>query len=529
MLRKIIEKRAQKLTLGHPSGMYSQVGGQLSLRPADEVTPEVALTTSAVYSAVKIIGETMATLPLPVKKRDGKNTVEAVDHPAWELLNGMSNPEQTAREWRELMGSWAALRGTAYSEIEYNRNREPIALWPLPADSVQPYRANDNAPLQYKIRLNSGGGVIVDSDRILKLIGFSWNGVEGVDIVRYFAQSIGVSLNSERFADKFYENGSMAGGILSYPGVLGADAKKNLKESWEYAHRGLENAHRVAILEGGMKWEKLTVDNDAAQFIETRKFQVTEFARIFRIPPHMLADLDRATFSNIEQQGIDFVTYSLMPWLTRFEKRLEASLLTPSERKSHFIRHMVQALMRGDNASRSAFYQSAILTGWMSRNEARELEDMNPVEDADELFIPSNVQTDSSMGDQSDAEDVPADDSMDSADTQARSWNMVYRTVLAEVAAREKADLCRAYDKRGSDPVKYAESLASFTASHPEYIRRKLAPVITAYADCVGMRANVDAVVDGMMAIPFDGDPSEYMASRIAQYGSMDIRGAVLP
>lgn len=523
MIRQAIERRSQRLTLGHPSSI-SQVGGVISFsKNAGDVTTETALTVPVVFASVKIIAETMAMLPLLLLENTEDGRREARDNPVWRVLHDQSNPDQTSYEFRELMCAWACLTGTAYAEIERDNAGRVLALWPIPMHLVTPERDADGK-LQYKVRNPAnGGGAVLSADRMLKQIGFSWNGIQGVDMVSYFAQTIALAQSAETYSNKFFENGSQAGGALVYPGALTPEAKLNMKQSWETAHRGLTNAHRVAILEHGLKWEKMTVDPEAAQLIETRKYQVVDWARVTRIPLHMLSDLEHATFTNIEHQGQEFVTYTMMPWLTRFEKRYDASLLSEKERQTLYTKHRVQALLRGDNASRATFYHQMLQDGVFSIDEVREFEDINAQPDSlgDVYYRPLNLGL---VGDGAPEPVTNPNDETRVAD----AFNIVYRSALAEISAREKADIMRACEKRGADAVAFGADVAKFYESHAEYVARKLSPVILAYARSIDATANVAGIVAEIVAAKIDpAFPASSLAQSAAAYQMLDIRNTV--
>jgi hypothetical protein len=204
-------------------------------------------------------------------------------------------------------------------------------------------------------------------------------------------QSIGVGLALEEYGARFFGNGARPGGVLKHPGILSEDALRRLQASWSADNEGLSNSHRMKILEEGLSYEAIGIPPEEAQFLESKKFQVNEIARWFRIPPHMLADLERATFSNIEEQGLEFVIYTLGPWLTRHEQAIERDLLTEAERQTLFVEYLVNGLLRGNITSRFQAYQQALQSGWMNANEVRGLENMNPYDGGDTYLQPLNM------------------------------------------------------------------------------------------------------------------------------------------
>lgn len=502
MLLQAIEKRALAITLGHPSriredGTFSLVGiGGANTAGAD-VTERTALTVPAIYCAVKIIAETAAMLPLSVYQRDGKQRRELPDHATSIVLDESPNTEQTGYEFREMMTAWAALRGVAYAEIVRDNGGRVVALWPIPPDWVNTIR-DENGELAYRIYTptslyqTESGYKILAAENVLRLSGFTYGSLRGVDLVTYFAQTMGLAMATEKYGAQFFANGSVPGGMLKYPGTLTEDARINIKRSWEERHKGLDMAHRIAVLEGGMEWAAMGVTNEHAQFIETRQFQIEEFARLLRLSPTKLMDFRRATFSNIEYLGIEFVTDTMMPWLTRHEKRFNLSLLTPAERRQGmYTRHVVQALLRGDNASRSNLYHQMVLDGIYSPNEVRALEDVDPQPDGlgDVYYRPVNVTT---VG----AGALPPSD----AERMDDAFDIVFHSALREIVSRERADVMRATEghlaKGDIDAARTA--IESFYGGHVDYVTRKIKPVVTGYLRAFNSNSSADEVSERM-------------------------------
>jgi len=371
-----------------PYASFALMGGMTAA--GVKVTEDISLQSTTVFAAMRIIAESVASLPLVIFRRRGRAKERATDHPLYGVLHDLANGELTAMELRETIMGHAALWGTAYGEIEYDAAGQVRGLWPLRADSGFPIH-DEAGKLWLQYRLPGGQEVRLPWYRIHKVQGISRDGVVGYEPIRLAAQAVGLILGTERYGAAFFQNGARPGGVLEHPGHLNPKARDALRAQWTAMHSGLNNAQRVAILEEGMKFNALGIPNEEAQFLQTRQFQVTEIARLFRIPPHMLADLDRATFSNIEHQSLEFVMHTLRPWLVRVEQAIYRDLLTPAERQTLFARHIVEGLLRGDTTSRYAGYQSGINTGWMTRNEARELEDLNPLDGLDEPLVPLNM------------------------------------------------------------------------------------------------------------------------------------------
>lgn len=353
------------------------------------VNEENALTFSAVYACIRILSESVAMLPLLTYERQGKSKERALNHPLYGLLHRLPNPEMTSFEFRETLIAHVASWGNGYAEIEWSQSGRPLALWPLNPAKMKVTR--QNGELLYLYDLAAGQTVRLPAWRVHHIRGLSSNGIVGYSPIRLAMQSIGLGLGLEEYGARFFGNGARPGGVLKHPGILSDTAYKRLKDSWTDAHEGLSNAHRLKILEEGLDYQAIGIAPEEAQFLESKKFQVNEIARWFRIPPHMLADLERASFSNIEEQGLEFVIYTLGPWLVRHEQAIERDLLTEGERQSTFVEYQVNGLLRGNITSRFQAYQSALQSGWMSPNEIRSLENMNPYDGGDTYLLPLNM------------------------------------------------------------------------------------------------------------------------------------------
>jgi HK97 family phage portal protein len=348
------------------------------------VTPDSAMACAAVFSCVRVVSEDVAKLPLILYRRTSDGGKErAKDHPLYARLHDTPNSWQTSVEWREMMQGHLELRGNAYA-LKVMSGRQLLELIPLHPDKVT-VRQDERFRLSYDI-----AGTAYSADQILHLRGMSSDGFTGMSTITHAREAIGLAQATERHGASLFGNGARPGGVLVHPGKLSPEAAKRLKDQWDATHGG-ENANSTAVLEEGVSWTQLGMTSEDSQFLETRKFQRSEIASFFRIPPHKIGDLERATFSNIEHQALEYVTDSLMPRLVRWEQRLNASLLNPSERGAYFFEFLTEGLLRGDTKARYDAYQSAIASGWMSRNEARIRENMNPEVGLDEFLRPLNM------------------------------------------------------------------------------------------------------------------------------------------
>lgn len=385
-LSKFFEKRAHPASDSEWSRWF---GRGIQTNAGVDVTVDSALTYAAYYACIRVISETIATLPLLLYKRTARGKDRAPELPLYNLLHHAPNPEMTSVEYRETKLAHVLSWGNHYSEIETNGAGKPIALWPLRPDKTEVARVNGQ--LVYPYTLPSGEVKILPAYRVHHLRGLGNDGIIGYSPVRIAMQAIGLGLGTEEYGARFFGNGARPGLIVRHPGKLSQAAAKRIEESFASDHQGLSMAHRTKVLEEGMDISTIGIPPEEAQFLETRKFQALEIARIFRVPPHMIGDLDRATFSNIEEQSLNFVIYTLRPWLVRDEQRMAADLLSETEQKTLLIEYLVDGLLRGNIVSRYQAHQIAINTGFYTRNEVREIENKNPIDGLDEPLMPLNM------------------------------------------------------------------------------------------------------------------------------------------
>ena len=359
------------------------------------VNPQTAMQSAAVYSCVKVLAESIGMLPINLYKASGKSLVLADDHPLYYLLHDQPNDYQTIVEFLEMLVISLCLRGNAYAWINRTRSGRVVELIPLHPDMVRAEMTNASS-VNYQVTLPDGTLKTFSTGEIFHVKGLTLNGYIGISPIAYARESIGLALATEKFGSQLFRNGAKMGGVLEHPGKLSTEAYNRLKASFDDAHSG-ENAHKTALLEEGMKFSKVAMTADDSQFLETRKYQRSEIAAVFRVPPHMIGDLERATFSNIEQQSLEFVQYSLMPWLTRIEKAIKRDLFSKEDKKAKLnVKCDIAALLRGDAAARASYYNSGIMSGWLTRNEARQSESdvgiiLNPIDGLDLPLVPMNM------------------------------------------------------------------------------------------------------------------------------------------
>ena len=373
------------------SGYAFYFGGTTS---GKAVTERSAMQMTAVYSCVRILAEAVAGLPLHLYryKEDGGKE-KALDHPLYLLLHDEPNPEMSSFVFRETLMTHLLLWGNAYAQIIRNGKGEVIALYPLMPNRMvvdrdihgqlyyQYTRSTEEAPTMKGVTVN-----LPPSD-VLHIPGLGFDGLVGYSPIAMAKNAIGMAIACEEYGAKFFANGAAPGGVLEHPGTI--KDPQRVRESWQSTFGGSGNSNKIAVLEEGMKYTPIGISPEQAQFLETRKFQINEIARIFRVPPHMVGDLEKSSFSNIEQQSLEFVKYTLEPWLVRWEQSIQRTLFSPEEKKQYFAKFNVEGLLRGDYASRMSGYATARQNGWMSANDIRELENMDriPAEEGGDLYL----------------------------------------------------------------------------------------------------------------------------------------------
>ena len=348
------------------------------------VTERSAMQMTAVYACVRILSEAIAGLPIHLYKYTSDGGKEkAIDHPLYQLLHDEPNPEMSSFVFRETLMTHLLLWGNAYAQIIRNGKGDIIALYPLMPNRMRVDR-DDKGQLYYTynrvydeaLKTKSMTVVLKPYD-VLHIPGLGFDGLVGYSPIAMAKNAIGLAIATEEYGAKFFANGAAPSGVLEHPSTLKNPEK--LREAWQSQFGGSQNSNRIAVLEEGLKYTPISISPEQAQFLETRKFQINEIARIFRVPPHMVGDLEKSSFSNIEQQSLEFVKYTLDPWVVRWEQNLQRILLNPDEKKDYFFKFNVDGLLRGDYASRMTGYATARQNGWMSANDIRELENLDRI------------------------------------------------------------------------------------------------------------------------------------------------------
>jgi HK97 family phage portal protein len=388
---------------------YFGIGPTASGEPVSEWT---ALNFSAVWAAIQCIAGAVGSLPLFLYKRLPNGGKERfVDHPLYEKLHDQPNPEMTSMVWRETIQAHVLSWGNGYCEIQRDQANRVVALWPITPDRVTPDRRQPGGELFYRV-LNptTNREVEMAPEDVLHIPGLGFDGVKGYSVIAKAREAIGMGLAYERFGNTFFANGAGFGGALQFPRPLSDKAMTNLRTSIEARHKGPGKAHQFVILEDGGTWASTSMPLDDAQFLQGRKFQVTEIARWFNMPPHKLRDLERATFSNIEEQQIEFVTDTIRPWLVRWEQEINRKLIRPAERRIQFAEHLVDGLLRGNLQQRYQAYAVGRQWGWLSADDVNDMENRNPLPNGQGqiYLVPTNMAPADKIDAIVDAQTAPA-------------------------------------------------------------------------------------------------------------------------
>ena len=391
------------LSIGHPGVTFQtvEIWGQSSAGVT--ISEEVALQLSTVWACIKVISEDVAVLPWHVFRRVSETTrARLTDHPVERVLDVEPNPEMTALTFRELILRWALSYGNGYAEIERDAGGRAKALWPIHPSNMKMIRDEADGQLYYLVR----DEFLFEQKNIFHLKGPSPDGFNGWPVLSMALHTIGLAVASEQFGSEFFANGTHFTGLLKTAATLSDEAKKGLRDAWSRMYEGPTNRHKFAILDGGLEWHPLGVTSEDAALLETRKFQVSEIARWFRVPPHKIGDLTRSTYNNIEHQSIEYVSDALLPWICRLEHEANRKLFT---RRNVYGKLMVQAQMRTDSKTRAEFYRTMFNLGAVSINEIRAREDENPIgPEGDERFMQSAMVTVDSIVNPPEPEPVPA-------------------------------------------------------------------------------------------------------------------------
>lgn len=493
------------------------------------ITPDNAMGVTAVFQAIRFLSFMVASLPRITYQKNGDERHRATEHPLYSVLHDTPNPEMTAFDFWTTLASHDFARGNGFAEIEFDERGQVRYLWPLNPGSVELART-ENYELRYLVQLPrsfNGEKRSLRPEQIFHLRGLSREGLWGLSVIAMNRNAIGLSKATETFGGAYFGNGAEPGVVLRHPNSLKTDAYKRIKDSWDQAHQGLDNSHRVAILEEGMEVEKIGFNPEDSQFLETRQFQIVEIARMFGIPPHLLFDLSHATFTNIEHQSLEFVIYHLRPWLVSFEQQILRSLFLERERKQgYYTEFLVDAIVRGDIQTRFNSYSVGFQNGFYSINDVLRMENRNTIGPmGDKRFVPLNMTV---LGD--DGLPMPTQsktDAVTAPNTPAKNTNrsaeIFIKPILLDAAdritRRENNEVTNAMKKwRERDERFDAWCEQFYKRDYPEFIKTVLNPLVQAnFITIERMQTFIQEYCDVRGAQMFYQEPLNFDLEEIAR------------
>lgn len=423
------------------------------------VNEQTAITYSSFWAAVRAITKPVASLPLHLYERTESGRERAYNHPLYSLLHERPNEHMTSLAFRDALNTHLLVWGNGYAEIEYGRDGVAKALWPLTPDRVTPRYSKESKGIEYSVTLPNGGTTIIPAWRMFHLVGPGFDGLKGYSVVRMFRESIGMGLSVTEYGARFFGNGAKPGGVLEHPGRL-KDSKQidALREQWDDIHKGLNNAHRIAILEEGMQYKQIGIPPEDAQFLETRAFQRQEMAAIFGVPPHKIGSMENATFSNIEHQAQEFYTDTLLYWFSLWEQTIKMKIIPKHEQSKFYAAFLVDGLLRGDITSRYGAYATARQWGWMSINDIRQKENMNPIgKEGDIYLVPLNMVNAADMDSVDPAEHVKKFEEKEEDDERSVELRTLEKTTKEARqirSATNRSRLAKRYEQVFSNALK---------------------------------------------------------------------------
>lgn len=354
------------------------------------VNAESAMRVAAVYACIRVLSETTAQVPLITYKRTAQGRERATDHWLYRLLHEEPNGWQTPFEWKEMMQAHVALSGMAYAIKTIVRD-EVRELLPVVPNRVKPQQDPLTKRIWFDVTMPNGSVLPVPYERMFYIPGLAFDGLVGLSPISYQREVIGIAMQLRKHEARIFKNGAQFSGILRHPQLMSDEAYARLINSFDEKYSGVDNWEKTVLLEEGTEYVKAGMSSRDAQFIESMKYNRTEIASIYRVAPHLIGDLERATHSNIEQQSLEHVQFTMAPWFVRIEQRAAKTLLPEADRKTHYVEFLVDSLLRGDQKSRYEAHHWALTDGWMNRNEVREKENLNRVDGLDEYRIAANT------------------------------------------------------------------------------------------------------------------------------------------
>lgn len=396
LLSRLFGRKSDAQVLDTPEKIMASLGVNYADYLGTAITAQRAMQMTTVFGCVRVLAESVGMLPCKLYQQNGRNLDPATKHSLHRLLSVAPNDYMTSQEFWELLVACLALRGNFYA-YKVKALGQVVELLPIDPGCVSA-KLDDNYQPQYRVNWRNGTSTTLGQDDIWHVRLLTLDGLTGLNPVAYARNAIALGLATEEHGSRLFSNGAVTSGVLRTDQTLTDAAFNRLKKQFNEEHSGLTNAHKPMILEMGLDWKPIALNAEDAQFLETRKLQRDEICAIFRVPPHMVANLDKATFSNIEHQSLSFVNYSLIPYLTRIEQRIRVGLLRPADQAAFFAKFNAGALLRGDMKSRFESYASGINWGILSPNDCRELEDRNPRDGGDVYLTPLNMTTQPGAG-----------------------------------------------------------------------------------------------------------------------------------
>lgn len=522
-------------TLARPDPTLIEALGGQQTAAGVRVNEMTALQASAVYACVRAISEDLAKFPLLVYRRTGDGGKErATGHPLYQLLRRRPNDIQTSFSFRETMQACLLLYGNAYAYIDRNEAGRPIGLWFLHPSCVQPERvrlANGRYDLVYAVSLEGAGREIFPAGYILHIPGLGFDGIKGISVLRFARENLGTFLAAQEYSGRFFGNDTTPGMVLVAPRQLNDEERQTLHQQFKVRYEGASRKFRMAVIDQGWDLKQLGVNLEDAQFVQLMQFGVEEIARLFRVPPHKIGHLLRATFSNIEHQGIEYYSDALESWVVRWEQAMEAKLLLPREQDEYVIEHLMDAKLRADTESRYKAYATGIQWGILTPNEARARENLNPIPGGAEVtWMPLNMlPADRGPGEEPEAlasRNVEVRSRSQAGPALrarlARSYRPVFRDAAGRVIRREVRDIRQALDKHMGerDASSLAAWLNQYYLEFPRVVENNLGPVYRGYAEAVVAAAAAEIGAEGAMTPELEALARDLVAAFAANHAA---------
>ncbi len=533
-ISNLFDRRATKVTGSHPSSpdywVQKLMGGGSATDAGINIDHNNALTYTPFWAAVNIIAGAVGSLPLVTYRRlKPRGKQRAPSHPAYKLLHDRVNDFISAQIFRETLMAHTLTYGNGYAEIERNGTGKPINLWPLLPNRVVPKVGIKDGKdwLWYEVTLKDGSKKPLPYFNVLHIPGLGFDGLKGYSVVEFHKNALGLGMAVKKFGSKFFANGARPGGVLEHPKKLDDKGFNRLRKQWNEVHEGLDNTERFAILEEDMKWHETSTDPTSAQALETQKFSVTDVARMFQIPPHMLAEMDRATFNNIENQGIMFLTMTLYRWLRKWENECNYKLFGEETRGHVFCEFLTAAFLRGDTKKRYDAYHKGRQGGWLSVNDIRDMENQNPIEGGDVYLSPLNMKPAGQDGDDDDSQDEDKDAKDGQVDEKnsrsivrveriAESFTPLLGDAISRLHKKELNDAGRARDKNPDAFDKWVQQYYTPSGNFAENFLSAIAPTIEAVSETLWMTITAEIIPPEMRTkvIGFAADVTERYLAR---------------